>query len=170
MLTTKMVAWHHRLNGQEFEQTLGDSGGQGSLADCNLWGHNELDTTKQLNNNNMYSNIHCTKLHRAWPFYTTEWGLRSQSLPQVKDSFIGLFLSRPMDEFPKPGLCFRDAGLSRKKGNMPYVPRLSRQTAGSQEAGGASASLTSTLPAGTVFLMEVGAGILSSHHKPLSLA
>ena len=26
-----MVGWHHRLNGQEFEQTLGDSEGQGSL-------------------------------------------------------------------------------------------------------------------------------------------
>ena len=27
----EMVAWHHRLNGHEFEQTLGDSEGQGSL-------------------------------------------------------------------------------------------------------------------------------------------
>ena len=28
----EMVGWHHRLNGHEFEQTPGDSGGQGSLA------------------------------------------------------------------------------------------------------------------------------------------
>jgi len=28
----KVVAWPHRLNGHEFEQTLGDSEGQGSLA------------------------------------------------------------------------------------------------------------------------------------------
>ena len=27
-----MVVWHHRLNGHEFEQTLGDGEGQGSLA------------------------------------------------------------------------------------------------------------------------------------------
>ena len=27
-----MVGWHLRLNGHEFEQTLGDSEGQGSLA------------------------------------------------------------------------------------------------------------------------------------------
>jgi len=27
----KMVGWHHRLNGYEFEQTPGDSEGQGSL-------------------------------------------------------------------------------------------------------------------------------------------
>ena len=29
-----MVRWHHQLNGHEFEQTLGDSEGQGSLACC----------------------------------------------------------------------------------------------------------------------------------------
>ena len=28
----EMGGWHHRLNGHEFEQTLGDSEGQGSLA------------------------------------------------------------------------------------------------------------------------------------------
>ena len=27
----KMVGWHHRLNGHEFEQTLGDSEGKGGL-------------------------------------------------------------------------------------------------------------------------------------------
>ena len=27
----EMVGWHHQLDGHEFEQTLGDSGGQGSL-------------------------------------------------------------------------------------------------------------------------------------------
>ena len=27
----KMIGWHHRLNGHEFEQTPGDSDGQGSL-------------------------------------------------------------------------------------------------------------------------------------------
>ena len=32
----EMVGWHHRLNGQEFEQTLGDSEGQGSLMGCGL--------------------------------------------------------------------------------------------------------------------------------------
>ena len=28
----EMVGWHHRLSGLEFEQTLGDNEGQGSLA------------------------------------------------------------------------------------------------------------------------------------------
>ena len=33
----KMVGWHHWFNGHEFEQTLGDSKGQGSLACCSSW-------------------------------------------------------------------------------------------------------------------------------------
>ena len=33
-----MVGWHHRLHGHEFEQTPGDSGGQGSLVCCSPWG------------------------------------------------------------------------------------------------------------------------------------
>ena len=32
-----MFGWHHWLNGCEFEQTLGDSEGQGSLACCSPW-------------------------------------------------------------------------------------------------------------------------------------
>ena len=31
MTEDQMVGWHHQLNGYEFEQTLGDSKGQGSL-------------------------------------------------------------------------------------------------------------------------------------------
>jgi len=50
MTEDEMVGWHHRLNGHEFEQTAGDSEGQGSLACCSPWGHKELDTTEQLNN------------------------------------------------------------------------------------------------------------------------
>ena len=46
-----MVGWHHRLNGPEFEQTLGDGEGQGSMACCSPWGHKELDMTQGLNNN-----------------------------------------------------------------------------------------------------------------------
>ena len=44
-----MVGWHHRLNGQEFEQTLGDSKRQKSLAYCSPCGHKESDMTKRLN-------------------------------------------------------------------------------------------------------------------------
>ena len=50
MTEDEMVRWHHQLNGHEFEQTLGDSGGQGSLACCSPWGCKELDEIKRLNN------------------------------------------------------------------------------------------------------------------------
>ena len=39
-----------QLNGHDFEQTPGDSEGQGSLACCSPWGHKESDTTYGLNN------------------------------------------------------------------------------------------------------------------------
>ena len=35
MTKDEMVGWHHPHNRYEFEQTLGDSEGQGSLACCN---------------------------------------------------------------------------------------------------------------------------------------
>ena len=48
-----MIGWHHGLNGHEFEQTLGESEGQGSLV-CGMqsMGCKESDTTQQLNSNN----------------------------------------------------------------------------------------------------------------------
>ena len=39
MTEDEVIGWHHRLSGQEFEQTPGDSEGQGSLACGNPWGH-----------------------------------------------------------------------------------------------------------------------------------
>ena len=46
----EMVGWYHQINEHEFEQTLGDSEGQGSLACCSPWGHKESDTMERLNN------------------------------------------------------------------------------------------------------------------------
>ena len=48
---TEMIVWHHRLNGLEIEQTLGDGGGQGNLVCCSPRGRKEWDTTEWLNNN-----------------------------------------------------------------------------------------------------------------------
>ena len=45
MTEKEMVGWHHRHDGHEFEQTPGDSEGQGSLVGYSSWGHKELDTT-----------------------------------------------------------------------------------------------------------------------------
>ena len=42
----EMVGWHYWFNGHEFEQTLGDSEGQGSLVFCSPWGCKELVKAK----------------------------------------------------------------------------------------------------------------------------
>ena len=45
MTEDEVIGLHHRLDEHEFEQTLGHSEGQGSLAHCSAWGCKELDTT-----------------------------------------------------------------------------------------------------------------------------
>ena len=40
----EMVGWHHRLNGHEFEWTLGIGNGQGNLVCYSPWGRKEVDT------------------------------------------------------------------------------------------------------------------------------
>ena len=57
MTEDEMVGWHHRLNGHEFEQTPGDTEGQGSLACCSTWGCKESDRTQWLNNNNILAGL-----------------------------------------------------------------------------------------------------------------
>ena len=52
MAEDEMVRKHQWPNGHEFEQTLGDSEGQGGLTCCSSWGRKETATTKQLNNSN----------------------------------------------------------------------------------------------------------------------
>ena len=45
----EMTGWHYRLDGHEFEWTLGDGDEQGDLACCDSWGHKESDMTEWLN-------------------------------------------------------------------------------------------------------------------------
>ena len=63
---TEMIGWHHWVNGLEFEQALGDSGGQGSLACCSPWVRKELGhnwATKQ-----QHSLHHPLWLHESQPY------------------------------------------------------------------------------------------------------
>ena len=57
MTEDEMLGWHHRLNGHEFEQTLKDGEGQGSLACCSLCGCSELDMTERMNNSSNNDHI-----------------------------------------------------------------------------------------------------------------
>ena len=45
MIKDEVVACHHLLNGHEFEQTLGDREGQGSLVYYSPWDLKESNTT-----------------------------------------------------------------------------------------------------------------------------
>ena len=49
MTKEEMVAWHHQLDGHEFEQVAGVGDGQGVLACCNSWGCKESEMTERLN-------------------------------------------------------------------------------------------------------------------------
>ena len=49
MTEDEMVGWHHRLDGQEFEQVPGVGEGQGGLACSSPWDLKESDTTERLN-------------------------------------------------------------------------------------------------------------------------
>ena len=52
MSEDEMIGWHHQLNAHEFEQTLGNGEGLGSLACCSPWGrrvgHNWVTEQQQL--------------------------------------------------------------------------------------------------------------------------
>ena len=63
----ELVGWHHWFNGHKFEQTPGDSEGQGSLACCSPWGFKEVNTTEQQNNNNMGNECNYVVV---WTFYS----------------------------------------------------------------------------------------------------
>ena len=56
----EVVKQHQWFTGHEFEQTPGDSEGQGSLECCSSWGCQESDMTCWLNNTNS------NKLTRIW--------------------------------------------------------------------------------------------------------
>ena len=45
----EMAGWHYWLDGRESEWIPGVGDGQGGLACCNSWGHEESDATERLN-------------------------------------------------------------------------------------------------------------------------
>ena len=79
----------------EFEQTLGDSEGQGSLECCSLWGCKESDTTYWLGNNSTLDTI--------WhEIESSTWELNKYLYPKHINEFLPLSL--PL--VPAPYLAF----------------------------------------------------------------
>ena len=46
MTEDEVIRWHHRLHGHDFEQTLGDTEGQGSLAVLQSMGWQRVGMTE----------------------------------------------------------------------------------------------------------------------------
>ena len=67
MTEDEMVGWHHWLSGHEFEQTLGDGEGQGSLECCSPWCCKDSDMTELLNINNNNGHRPTTTIHLLCP-------------------------------------------------------------------------------------------------------
>ena len=64
--------WHHRCNGHELGQTVGDGEGQGGLARCSPWGREELDMSGWLNNTKVFYQLWNTVTVAAW-FLHSVW-------------------------------------------------------------------------------------------------
>ena len=80
-----MIGWHHRLSGHEFEQPLGDSEAQGSLACYSSWGCKQLDTTEQ---QQIHTHTHTythTHIHSA-----NSLSLSQQASPPALDNMLQL--------------------------------------------------------------------------------
>ena len=82
---------HYELNGHDFEQTLGDGKGQGSLVCCSCWGYKELDMPERLHNT---EKVHCLSWNSsflplpcmrapAWPTGLCPWVPASQAAEQL---------------------------------------------------------------------------------------
>ena len=82
---------HLRVNGHEFEQTLGDKEEQGSLVCYSSWGHKELDMTQQLNNNSL--DVIFVVHRSAASISKQEWGISVHTTEILNQDLLFLFLS-----------------------------------------------------------------------------
>ena len=80
MTEDEMARWHHRLDGRECEQALGDAEGQESLTCCSPGGLKKSNVTQQLNNTTTI--IYANKFGNLG-----DWGTKLQKtltyLPQI---------------------------------------------------------------------------------------
>ena len=100
MTEDEMVGWHHQLNGHEFEQTMGDGKGQGSLACCSPWGCKESNMTEQLNNFSIPSSTSLCSKPCPSPPLSGEFPICSSTPMKLEVVFV---LQRQILD-PKPNL------------------------------------------------------------------
>ena len=85
----KIVGWHHRLKGHEFEQTPGDRRGQRSLACCSPRGCKELDVTEGLNDRSLRGWVLCVLEYSAWLSTLRGWVLCRGFVYPSTDKLVG---------------------------------------------------------------------------------
>ena len=115
----EMVGWHYRLNGHEFEWTLGVGNGQGSLACCSPWGHRvRHDWTEPLCNKSLRGHSKTRGGNRAGQ---SSWkkqkrAIRSRNGYHTKGaSQVALVVKNP----PANAGCIKDVGLIPGLGRSP---------------------------------------------------
>ena len=71
----EMVGWHYQLSGHEFEQTLGDREGHGSLVCCSLWGHSigHSLAIEQLSQEALWRDVFSDTLHHLQEEFWWVW-------------------------------------------------------------------------------------------------
>ena len=114
MTEDEMVGWHHQFNGHEFEQALGNSEGQGSLACCSPWGCKESEMTEQLNN---WCQTNSSLLRNIWQSVS---GQQILTLITLENHCSGSFIFR----FSSPDLLCKNWGLLYSKVDWILHPVL----------------------------------------------
>ena len=69
----EMFEWHHRFNGDEFEQTSWHSEGQGSLAFCSPWGLKDWVTEPQQKVGNQWESLVCARYFQSYVLERLVW-------------------------------------------------------------------------------------------------
>ena len=72
MTEDEMVGWHHRLNGQEFEQAPGVVDGQGILQCYSSWDCKESDMTHRMNNSKTITGYNGPRTAGSCHFFPSE--------------------------------------------------------------------------------------------------
>ena len=86
----EIAGWHHGLDGDEFEWTLGDGDGQGGLVCCNSWGCKELDMTERLN---------WTELKIISSFHSSMWKEILNICEKIGKSILNLLFKKKLATF-----------------------------------------------------------------------
>ena len=80
----EIVGWHHRLNRHEFEETLGDSAGQGSPVCCSWWVWKSWTRLSDWAATKGWPQSLSSPFPSMWTFYMTENTRSSQTLRELK--------------------------------------------------------------------------------------